>query len=228
MLGAASAATSGTSRQSAEAGPQCPGSGVGVTAADCQAGMGQMVEMPPPEAPSSASPVAQPMPLSKQSFHTACPAAVPVGSAVPPTPVTSGWLAGSSTARPSFFVGVPSGKQPSEPSSPEAASMVWPWAAMTWKMSFSRPAAVDVSVASHTPQLLLTTWARSSAAIWFMVTSGPEPAPLVVLFGPWYTTTLAVGARAATSSMSKAASPLPEPVPGPPSTVTLVTAVDRP
>ena len=123
-----------------------------------------------------------------QSFHTVWPAGLPVGRAVPPTPVTSGWLAGSPT--PSVvlvfrFADVPWYQQPSEPESPDAASIVWPWVAIAWKMRFSRAAAVDVSVGSHTPQLVVTTRARSSEAIWFIVSSGPEPAPLRVLFGPW-------------------------------------------
>src|SRR6185312_7683757 len=84
---------------------------------------------------------------------------------VPPTAVTSGWLAGSQIDN---DVSLESGgaKQPSDPESPVAASTVWPCAAICWKSGRSNAASpATPDSASHSPQLSLTTCAVSSTAI---------------------------------------------------------------
>ena len=94
---------------------------------------------------------------------------------VPPTLTTSGCDPGSST--PSWvepFVG----RQSSEPESPEAAITVWPWSAMRWKMPFSVCRSAAGMLASHTPQLVVTTWELSSLAIWLKRSNACASSPL--------------------------------------------------
>ena len=59
--------------------------------------------------------------MSWQSFHTVCAEAVPLLIVVPPALTTLGWAPGSSMAN---AVEALSGKQSSDPESPEAAIMV--------------------------------------------------------------------------------------------------------
>src|ERR1700691_5090081 len=120
-----------------------------------------MVEMPPPDAPPRA-------PSDGIVFQADSVGGVPVAlSVVPPTPVTYGWLAGSSTAR------VPL-SQPSAPSSPAAAITLWPCTAACSKSEYSSAASDGASwltVDSHSPQESLTTWAGEgsstiAASVW--------------------------------------------------------------
>ena len=117
--------------------------------------MAQSLETPPPPAPQQ----------QVWPFH-----AVSVGvdpravHDVPPTPVTKGWLDGSSTAKVSSLLTVLP-RQSSDPSSPEAATMVWPWMAASSKRVFSaRAVALPVS-GSHRPHDVETTLAWS----WSMI-----------------------------------------------------------
>src|SRR5579884_4339812 len=104
--------------------------------------MAQTVEMPPPLAP-----------VWTPSFHTLSDGRGPSESIrVPPTPVTYGWLAGSSTCA----VGG-AGKQSSAPSSPEAEKIDMPSAAASWKSVFSAEAALDWLTYSHCPHEAVTT-----------------------------------------------------------------------
>jgi len=85
-------------------------------------------------------------------------------SVAPPTPVTYGCDAGSSTAN-SLPDEVPL-SHPSEPESPVAASTVWPCATIASKIKFSgatRPNSI--AIGSQKPALVLTTCASSSACI---------------------------------------------------------------
>ena len=79
---------------------------------------------------------------------------------VPPTPVTSGWLAGSSTAG-WVWGSCPEVLQSCAPLSPPAATMVWPWTAAWANRLASACASVAPRAASHSPQETLTTCARS-------------------------------------------------------------------
>ena len=111
------------------------------------------------------------------SFHTVSLARAPaafVVRLVPPTPVTNGWLAGSSTCS---VGGV--GKQSSDPSSPDAETTVMPCAAASWNSVFSEEADCWPSSCSHCPHDVVTTWARCWLMIAAIVSYGPEP-----LFGP--------------------------------------------
>jgi hypothetical protein len=94
-------------------------------------------------------------------FHTLSAGAGPgEASVVPPTPVTKGWLAGSSTAGvPLRFC--PAMKQSSAPLSPAAATIVWPWAAASWNSVLSAVASEEPSIGSHWPHEVVMTLARS-------------------------------------------------------------------
>src|SRR5487761_1903800 len=155
--GSAVALTSGSCRAPAVSTPGTPD-------CDCHDGVGQFEERPPPEPPPWA-------PL----FHTVSDAGASgwrmLLNEVPPTATTYGWDAGSSTERcgntgeddeNSVFA------QSSEPSSPEEAKTVWPWAAASSKSRFSTcaaPGAPIASACSHSPQLVVITFARSSDTI---------------------------------------------------------------
>ena len=123
--------------------------------------------MPPPLAP-----------IDGPSFHTVSPRRAPVvGFAlrvVPPTPVTNGWLAGSSTCS---VCGV--GKQSSDPSSPDADTIVIPWAAASSNRAFSEDAWLNPSSSSHCPHDVVTTCAARWLMIAFITSYGPLPE-----FGP--------------------------------------------
>src|SRR6202035_2724077 len=89
----------------------------------CHAGMVHVDELPPP-----------PVPAKSPEFHAVSVGAGPRASrVVPPTPVTHGWLAGSSTAR-RVSDELGKKKQSSDPSSPAAAVTVWPCATACWKI----------------------------------------------------------------------------------------------
>jgi hypothetical protein len=77
-------------------------------------------------------------------------------SEVPPTPVTQGWLAGSST------LGVLLLAQSCAPLSPEAAKTACPWLTASMNRSFSAPAAELPCLGSHNPHDVETT----SALFW--------------------------------------------------------------
>ncbi len=97
-----------------------------------------------------------------QSFQTDCEETDASGRDVPPALTTSGCDPGSSTASwPDPFVG----RQSSEPASPEAAITVCPCRAIRWKMPFSVCRSARDMLASHTPQLVVTTCALSSLAM---------------------------------------------------------------
>jgi hypothetical protein len=123
--------------------------------------------MPPPLAPTDGP-----------SFHTDSPRRAPVVvlavRVVPPTPVTNGWLAGSST---SSVGGV--GKQSSDPSSPDADTIVIPWAAASWNRVFSDDACPIPSSCSHCPHDVVTTCAARWLMIALITSNGPFPE-----FGP--------------------------------------------
>src|ERR1700761_5337358 len=97
--------------------------------------------MPPPPAPVRW----------EESFHTLCVGGGPraVGL-VPPTPVTYGWLPGSSTA--SALV-----PQSLEPSSPAAAKIDCPSVAACSNSVFSSPVMVEPVSDSHSPHEVETT-----------------------------------------------------------------------
>src|ERR1700733_8310763 len=91
----------------------------------CQDGIRHDAEIPPP-----------PPPPTTPSFQT-CSSGGELASsiAVPPTPSTYGWLAGSSTDTgfcPWTGVAVSCVLQSSEPLSPADEKTVWPWAAACW------------------------------------------------------------------------------------------------
>src|ERR1700735_1481648 len=106
----ASADTSGTSRQYPMAAPEgapLPRP-LSMPGPDCQLGIGQTLEIPPPPAPAL-------------SFHTFSAGGGPTAvRGVPPTDVTNGCAAGSLTARLCVSPSVRS--HPSEPVSPDAAN----------------------------------------------------------------------------------------------------------
>ena len=85
------------------------------------------------------------------SFHTTSLRGDSCCSEVPPTPVTYGWLAGSWTVAP----GCP--LQALAPVSPDAAKIVWPWAAASSNSVFSACAPFVPSVDSQLPQEVETT-----------------------------------------------------------------------
>ncbi len=91
------------------------------------------------------------------SFQTDSPVGGPgVFSVVPPTAVTNGWLAASSTARREL----PS--QPSDPASPVATKMLWPCVAACSNSVFSALSALGSFIRvddSHRPHESLTTLA---------------------------------------------------------------------
>jgi hypothetical protein len=80
-------------------------------------------------------------------------------SLVPPTPVTNGWLAASSTARAELPF---AGAQPAEPLSPAATKTLCPCVAASWKSVFSAASSVGSVNGSHRPHESLTTCAVSS------------------------------------------------------------------
>ncbi len=127
---------SGTSRQAVPAAPQATADCA--WAAVCHEGRPQNCEAPPPEAPALSS-------------HTVSP---PASRWVPPTEVTQGWEPGSSTdGRP-----LP---QSLAPLSPEAARIVCPWTAASWKSVSSASNSWDPTWASHRPHEVEITWAAS-------------------------------------------------------------------
>ncbi len=120
-------------------------------------------------------------------------------------------------------------RHPSDPSSPEAANIDCPWAAISSNDSASTwaaPGALVTRSGSHAlpdgvvPHDVLTTWARSC---WAMVAYASSVVARPV--GDWYTRMSAFGARPATVSMSRVASPLGLPD-APPATATGVTWVE--
>ena len=139
VRGSASAATSGTSRHDDVPAPELVGHGCAPVKASralvavlwtpgprCHAGMVHVVEFPPP-----------PVPLNRPRFHTDSLGGGPSPLiVVPPTPVTHGWPAGSSTSR-RVSLELGKMKQSSDPSSPAAATTVWPWATACWKIDAS-------------------------------------------------------------------------------------------
>src|ERR1700747_1258023 len=109
------------------------------------------------------------------SFHTLSLGRGPSAlSLVPPTPVTYGWLAGSSTCA---VGGV--GKQSSAPWSPEAETIDSPWAAASWNRVFSADASADLLRNSRCPHEAVTPWATCWLMIMLNVSYGPDPE-----FGP--------------------------------------------
>src|SRR5947209_3138818 len=134
--------------------------------------MPHTAETPPPPAPGwrPTSPVTLP-PL----FHTDWEGGGPIWLVVvPPTPVTNGWLAGSSTASPlSMLVG--GLLQSSDPPSPEAEMIVWPCAAACSNSVLSACAFLDCSSCSHSPHETEITLARLSLMILLNVSYGPVP-----------------------------------------------------
>jgi hypothetical protein len=62
--------------------------------------------------------------------------------------------------------GPPAVKQPSDPESPAAARIVWPWAAAcSNRVVYSPIVPFDSAAGSHIPQLVDTTWTSS----WFTI-----------------------------------------------------------
>jgi len=103
-------------------------------------------EMPPPPAPAP----------SELSFQTTWVAGGPSAvSVVPPTPVTYGWLAGSSTAS-------ESSSQSSEPESPAAAKTDCPLVAASSKRVFSAAIVEEPASDSHRPHDVEMTFAVSA------------------------------------------------------------------
>jgi hypothetical protein len=103
---------------------------------------------------------------------------------VPPTPVTNGWLDGSST--PAWLWGTaPPALQSSAPLSPDAATIDCPWIVACSKSVFSAPASAAPSADSHCPQEIVTTRARSWLTIALKVSYGPEPGEPELELGPW-------------------------------------------
>ncbi len=74
--------------------------------------------------------------------------------------------------------------QSSEPESPEAATIVCPWAAACWNRLPSALAAAVPLSGSHEPQEVEITWARFWLMIALNVSNGPEPAVPELEFGP--------------------------------------------
>src|ERR1700709_701370 len=101
-----------------------------------------------------------------QSFHTgSCEGFVtemPGCSDVPPTPVTSGSLAGESTASAESPV---EKRQSSQPASPVAAQIDWPCAAACVNNACSALRSLPLSSFSQMPQLVDTDCALSSLMI---------------------------------------------------------------
>src|SRR5271163_1163495 len=97
--------------------------------------------MPPPPAPASTLYAQKGLTFPAQSFQTRSPVGPPLGSSVPPTLSTSIWLVGSVTASSlgsgGSIEGSPGSQHAEDPSSPEAATIVWPWAAISAKTSAS-------------------------------------------------------------------------------------------
>ncbi len=85
-----------------------------------------------------------------EPFHGTADVALPEYSEVPPTAVTSGWLAGSATAR-LLVSSPPGGEHSSEPWSPELANTDCPCAAISWYTVDSYWAPAWPISASHTP-----------------------------------------------------------------------------
>ena len=104
-------------------------------------------------------------------FQTVCAPADAPANEVPPTLTTVGWEPGSSTASPVFWE--LSGKQSSDPASPEAASTVCPWAAIWEKMPFSASMSDVPTTCSQLPPLVVTTRALSSLAMRWNRSSAP-------------------------------------------------------
>src|SRR6185437_12303887 len=107
----------------------------------CHDGSDHRAENPPPVTPS---PMLEP-------FHANCwEGAVRLGMVVPPTPVTLGWLAGSSTAR----ALVP---QSVEPLSPAAAKVLMPSCAAVAKIGASSVGSgLPVSQAPQLVEMMVT------------------------------------------------------------------------
>src|ERR1700722_19760554 len=115
--------------------------------------MDHSVDIPPPPEPQQHV---------GPSFHADSVGGVPDAvHDVPPAPVTKGWLAGSSTARVSSVYPLP--RQSSDPSSPEAATTLWPWAAASSKRVSSAWAEALPADGSHRPHDVEMTRAVSSA-----------------------------------------------------------------
>src|ERR1700722_5608281 len=91
----------------------------------------------------------------------------------PPTPVTYGWEAGSSTARALLVMPL----QSEEPVSPAAEATVLPWAAISSKIGCSA-AGLPWGSLSQVPHDVETIDAVLSSAICWYVSIGP-----VLLFG---------------------------------------------
>src|SRR6185437_10544520 len=150
------AAMSGTCRH--------PGLQVDTPAAGCHDGLAYTVESPPPPAPPFSS---QPNATAPwQSFHTgSCfgsVTATPRFIEVPPTPVTSGSLAGESTASAVLPLAC---RQSSEPLSPVAAKIDCPCAAACVNSECSALRSLALSYFSQMPQLVDTVCALSSLTI---------------------------------------------------------------
>ncbi len=154
-FGSAEADTSGTSRHWWLAGtPQVKDVSAHWAAGTCcQDAAANWVELPPPLAP----------PLLFQVVSVGAPAPAAV-SEVPPTPVTPGWSAGSSTARP-VNPGVEPEKQSLDPASPDAATIVWPWVAALANSVCSVARSLGSIIGSHWPQLVDSTLAVSASTM---------------------------------------------------------------
>ena len=151
------------------------------SAPTCQEGIVQRDEMPPPPAPAW-EPSEQPGAWPRQLFQVDSPAVeVSWGRLVPPTPVTSTWVAGSPAWSEVSFgagrrrvlaalgAGVTGRRE-------HGLALGAIWANRLASVAGSVPAWL-----SQRPQLVLTTWARSSLAMAAYVSTGPVP----LLFGPW-------------------------------------------
>src|SRR5487761_2704632 len=127
----------------------------------CHEGRDHSAEAPPP-------------PALIPSFHPLWARGLMLETLSPPTAVTKGWEAGSSTA--GLLLVMP--LQSEQPESPAAATTVWPWAAICSKIGCSAAGSLDGSD-SHVPHDVVTTVAVLSSAMRVKTSVGPE-----LLLGP--------------------------------------------
>src|SRR5664280_324471 len=127
---------------------------VAMPGAFCHKGRDQSCDAPPPPEPHDGA--------VQLSFHTLWTSGLKLETVRPPTPVTRGWEAGSSTAGLLLVMPV----QSEEPKSPAAETTVWPCAAICSKITCSAVGPPLGSISQSPQDVVMIVAVLSSTSRW--------------------------------------------------------------